>query len=76
MNPSLLRRYIMAVGAAFLVGGWASMQYAAQYQDVKDAMPPSVPQDLSTETFFLAAISMAVGAGLIGFAVLRPTTRD
>ena len=48
----------MAVGAGFFAGGWAAMHYAAQYQDVHD----------STETFFLAAISMVVGAGLMGFA--------
>ena len=61
MNPSLLRRCIMAVGAAFLAGGWAAMHYADLYQGEPDA----------TETFSLAAVSMVLGAGLMGFAVLR-----
>ncbi len=53
---STIRRLMLAVGAALLVGGWGAAAF------------PDAGQQ--------AIIYMAVGAGLIGFALPRPRDRS
>ncbi len=84
------RRLILAFGAALLVGGWGATQYAAQQQKIygrtsqyvtiatADASGQKwVPGESYGQSIYIGGIvGMAVGAGLIGFAILRPTTRE
>ena len=57
MTPnSLIRRLMLAVGAALLAGGWGAAAF------------PDAGQQ--------AIIGMAVGAGLLGFAVPRRRDRS
>ena len=79
----ITRRIILGVGAALLVGGWASTQYA-QHR----AKPYPVSADLeilqgamdamkkSNTTFRSGVLAMALGAGLIGFGVLRGESKE
>ncbi len=56
------RRLMLAIGAALLVGGWGATWTFYN--------PPDRIIGVA------GVISMAIGAGLIGFAILRPTTRS
>ena len=55
------RRLMLAIGAALLVGGWGATWTFYN--------PPDRIIGVA------GVVSMAIGAGLIGFAVLRPTNR-
>ena len=78
------RRLMLAIGAAWLVGGWGSMQYAVQDSIRSDSLGLTMwHRDGASwipwgggAVYKGGVISMAVGAGLIGFGVLRPTTRN
>ncbi len=81
---AIIRRLTVGIGAALLVGGWGATRYADQqvqagtgliwlegYQESYGTYTP--PGHLVCAA---GVVSMAVGAGLIGFAVLRPTNRN
>ncbi len=78
------RRLMLAIGAAWLVGGWGSMQYAVQNSIRSDSLGLTMWHRDSASwipwgggaVYNGGGIIMALGAGLIGFAALRPTTRD
>ena len=67
---SMSRRLTFAIGAALLVGGWGAMQTEV----VKGIIMETGLN--SGKVSIVVAIVMAVGAGLIGFAVLRPAERN
>ena len=78
------RRIVLGLGAALLVGGWGMCGYAKQHDKLGtlgraqiDALPHTTRWDRDyAATYRYGIAAMAVGAGLIGFAVLRSTTRD
>ena len=66
---AITRRFALSLGAALLVGGWATMRYGLDEYIADETW-------LNDDGVVLCVvISMAVGAGLLGFAVLRPTIR-
>lgn len=80
------RRLMLGIGAALLVGGWGATRFAHEQQQSFSA--DGWRQHVwTTKThirlvgpsqviYGAGVISMALGAGLIGFAVLRPTNRN
>ena len=80
---AITRRIILGVGAALLVGGWAFTGYANTHpQAVTDAGDATTTAafiksyerfNASRSYHMLGVASMAFGAGLIGFGVLRVT---
>lgn len=82
----MIRRLTLGIGAALLVGGWGGIQYVHEQQE---SYTPVLRQEIwgnqsdvdepyarSRGLFIGSIAAMAVGAGLIGFAVLRPTNRN
>lgn len=79
------RRLMLGIGAALLVGGWGATRYVVQQQRTFPPVggrrtigtyDPWHAGELYGQTIYIGGvIGMAVGAGLIGFAVLRPTSR-
>ncbi len=84
------RRLMLGIGAALLVGGWGTTQLASRHDQrtggsgqrlrmgQRPAQPPHyvvVWDERQRPLYIWGIVSMAVGAGLIGFAVLRPTNR-
>ena len=81
------RRLMLATGAALLVGGWGATRFAHEQQQ---ALPSGSGRQLQWRVrihvgwpggagrviYGAGVASMALGAGLIGFAVLRPTNRN
>ncbi len=80
-----MRRLMLAIGAALLVGGWGTTRYADEQQQAaitgyrweirlwisgRSRSEQLIP---SRVIYGAGVIGMAIGAGLIGFAVLRPT---
>ncbi len=61
------RRLMLGIGAALLVGGWGMLHYQV------DGDIARVTGLSSRVTSIVLAVGIAIGAGLIGFAVLRPT---
>ncbi len=78
------RRLTLAIGAVLLVGGWGTCGYAKQHDQVGtlgrariDALPHTTLWDREYAAVYLGGVAaMAIGAGLIGFAILRPTNRN
>ena len=84
MAPQI-RRIVLGVGAALLVGGWGTTRYADEQQQTI-----SITYDgrmlmwkgeewglLASKTIYAAGVlSMALGAGLIGFAIPRPHAQE
>lgn len=77
------RQWILGVGTALLVGGWGVTGCAKEQQQ-------SAPTDaglvvwvgspitsVGSQTIYACGVlSMAVGAGLLGFAIYRPRDRS
>ncbi len=80
------RRLVLGIGAALLIGGWGATRYAAQQQSTFPPVggrrtigiySPWHAGELYGQTIYIGGVvSMAVGAGLIGFAALPPTSRE
>ena len=77
-----LRRLTLGIGAALLVGGWGVTRYADEQQEGPRSKyrlwfsgydGGHIP---SRVIYGTGVLGMAIGAGLIGFAVLRPTARN
>ena len=80
------RRLMLGIGAALLVGGWGATRYVVQQQRSFGSearrergvvhYPRWDPGASYGQAIYIGGfVSMAIGAGLIGFAVLRPTNR-
>lgn len=70
VGMAITRRFALSLGAALLTGGWATMRYGLDEYIADETW-------LNDDGVVLCVvISMAIGAGLIGFAVLRPTNRE
>ncbi len=78
----MIRRLTLGIGAALLVGGWGTMQWSDR--DASEVWLTSrIPREQMVAkrarapiVYGAGVVSMAVGAGLIGFAVLRPTNHN
>ena len=77
------RQWILGVGTALLVGGWGVTGCAKEQQ--KSALTDmgfvlwggTVVTSARSKTIYACGVlSMAVGAGLIGFAIYRPRDRS
>ena len=75
----MTRQIVLGVGAALLVGGWGATRYAIQsYEAFRETYQTVVSQVWShwqehdRPIFIRGIISMTVGAGLIGVALLKP----
>ena len=77
-----LRRLMLGIGAALLVGGWGTTQFAHELLQTYEGSARQIAWRVKVYEgwggpgrviYGVGVISMAVGAGLIGFAVLRPT---
>ncbi|MEE9130546.1 MAG: hypothetical protein V3T84_11055 [Phycisphaerales bacterium] len=67
------RRLMLGIGAALLVGGWGATRYAAQHQRAYSYYRSDA---VCQRTVYIGGVvTMAIGAGFIGFAVLRHTNR-
>lgn len=79
-----MRRLTLALGAALLVGGWGTTKYASRPERlavrvrfVPENVVIPVVRDTAYRPVYIGGVAaMAVGAGLIGFAVLPPTNRN
>ena len=77
------RRLMLGIGAALLVGGWGTTRYAdEQQQQAGESLKyghwfwGGPFNGIPGRVFYGGGvICMALGAGLIGFGVLRPTNR-
>lgn len=73
---------MLGIGAALLVGGWGAIRYADQAHRIFGTAANYNVRvwnhwvEDNRPVFVGGVLSMAVGAGLIGFAVLRPTKRE
>ena len=73
------RRVLLALGAAFLIGGSGIKSYAANQQRRISAHVKVGPAwYLATwdTQYFAGYVFMTIGGGLIGFAILRPEDKD
>ncbi len=72
---AIIRRLTVGIGAALLVGGWGMCGYAKEH-DLRrriESLPHTTLWDRDFgKTYRYGVAAMAVGAGLMGFAVLRP----
>ena len=72
------RRLMLAIGAALLVGGWATTRLASLHERSTGA-PRNLPNHVvvwdedQRPLYIWGIVGMTLGAGLIGFAALRPT---
>ena len=80
MTP-FLRRFFLGLGAFLLVGGWGTTRFAAQHDQnwyrylgsKAYRSPAEVVWDRSLgDVYIIGVVGMAIGAGFIGFAFLRP----
>ena len=71
------RRLMLAIGGLLLVGGWGVTRYADEQQQAINSGPRPVFNGWASARigaiYGTGVLSMTVGAGFIGFAVLRPT---
>ncbi len=75
---------MLGIGAALLIGGWGATGCAKEQQqsastDIRLAIWAGRTADTSAGSRTIYAwgvLSMAVGAGLIGFAIYRPRDRS
>ena len=74
---------MLAIGAALLVGGWGTTRYVHEQQQGRTEWKyqvwfgdPDHGHMASRVIYGGGVLGMAIGAGLIGFAVLRPTNRS
>lgn len=84
MRPHI-RRLMLGLGAALLVGGWGTTRYADEQQQTVSVSTRGQKSNLWSEgrgglvaskTIYAGGVlSMALGAGLIGFAIPRPRDR-
>ncbi len=74
------RRLMSGIGAALLVGGWGVTRFADEPQHAINSGSRSVLNGGTSARngaiYGIGVLSMAVGAGFIGYVVLRPTTRN
>ena len=70
------RRLMLGIGAALLVGGWGATQYGKQLQTVFPRGRSWSSHPSGRYIYISGYTGMAVGAGLIGFGVLRPVNRN
>lgn len=85
MTPQI-RRIVLGLGAALLVGGWGTTRYADEQQQIVSVQSRSGKVDLWSEgrgglvasqsIYAAGVLVMALGAGLIGFAIPRPRDRS
>ena len=88
-----IRRWMLGIGAALLIGGWGMTRYAdarqlamdnqrqpalrlwtGRYRSPSSWLPNT---NVASRTIFgSGVVAMAVGAGLIGFAIQRPRDRS
>ena len=77
-----LRRLMLAIGAALFVAGsgtayYGVLQRTPDYSQPRPRGSMRRAGDPVNPYFFIGGLAgMSVGAGLIGFAVLRPTNRN
>lgn len=65
------RLLTLGIGAALLVGGWGAARYAVEQQKAYAYYRSDVE---CQQTIYIGGfVGMAVGAGLMGFAMLQPT---
>ena len=75
MTPTR-RRLMLGLGAALLVGGWWATSDSMLDHFVHPLRGGYSYIDRSAKYVYFGGVAgMVVGAGLIGFAVLRPTNR-
>ena len=73
LRALLDRRLLLGVGAALLIGGWATIGYAKDRQRIaSDGLPAGISVRYSNgrSIYIGGAIIMTIGAGVIGFAIL------
>ena len=76
-GPDQIRRIMLGLGAALLVGGWGMTQrtvHILSHESV-ERMTRYAKQSGSKfddDIFLGGVVTMAIGAGLIGFAFMRP----
>ena len=84
------RRIVLGLGAALLVGGWGTTRYADEQQQTEpgirngklalwvsgEAFGRETRVIPSRVIYGTGIIGMAIGAGLIGFGILRPTNHN
>ena len=72
LRALLGRRLLIGVGAALLIGGWGTTRYAHEQQMSRrlDGNHRAALWGETRHIYGAGVLGMAVGAGLIGFAIL------
>lgn len=80
MTNNTVRRIVLGIGAALLIGGWGMTRYAHDRQQTMGSLGVSVwigsledPNyaPMAGQTIYVVGVlGMALGAGVIGFAAL------